>query len=77
MQKGFDILPKNFPVGRTVIVTGLVSYEFTPARCPIKRLAVGIGDDRIAAAMHDQNGFLIILNGREIIKGISHQKSRR
>jgi hypothetical protein len=72
LQKGFDILPENFPVGWTIIVTGLVSYQFTPARCPIERLAMGIGDDGIIPAMYDQNGFLIILNGREIIKGIPH-----
>jgi len=47
VQKSFDVLPENFPVGRAIIVTGLVSYQFTPAGCLIERLAVGIGDDGI------------------------------
>jgi len=77
VQKSFDVLPENFPVGRAIIVTGRVRYQFTPVRCLIECLAVGIGDDGIILAMDDQNGFLINLNGREIIKGIPHQKSRR
>lgn len=75
-EKGRRISHEALPVGRAVVVVGIVGCHFPVFRRLVQRHAMLIWDHAVMGAVKNQYGLLIGPDDREIVKGVADQKGR-